>query len=80
MDQQIAIDNIKRLMNMDNQQSQQIELQAGDGIGIARFMNGYSISAIQNEQDPLTQRRYTIQICVDGEQKSLDVFVAGDPY
>jgi hypothetical protein len=78
MDQQIAIDNIKRLINRDNQSSQQIKLQAGDGIGISKSMDGYAISAIQNEPDGL--QKYTIQICVNGEEKRLDVFVSGSPY
>jgi hypothetical protein len=80
MDQEIAIDNIKRLIDRDNRQSQQIKLQAGNGIGISKSGDGYSISAIENEQDPPKQKIYTIQICVDGVPRNLDVYVTKNPY
>jgi hypothetical protein len=81
MDQQIAIDNIKRLMNRDNQSGQQMQLQAGDGISVSQFMNGYSISALQNEQDPpKAPNVYTLQICVNGKPKNIDVLISKEPY
>jgi hypothetical protein len=85
MDTQTAIDKIKELTRKQ-ESSHSIELQAGDNVGISKSGKGYVVSATFPEQDPISSSiaqvlpKYTIQICVDGTPKSLDVYVAKMPY
>jgi hypothetical protein len=76
MDAGIAIDNIKSLVKQA--QGDGIKLHAGDGISVSKAGDGYRVSALQN--DPDQPRIYTIQICVDGVIKNLDIFVSRGPY
>jgi len=65
---------------------------AGDGVSSQRGNNGVEVTAIAQRQGGFLfdQRpkpdgtavpiKYTIQICVDGVPKNLDLYVAGQPY
>jgi hypothetical protein len=83
MDQEIAIDNIKRLIQREEKQP--IKLHSGDGISVSPSKDGYYISAFNQGEDQITSgssssKTYTLDICVNGSPKKLDVYVAGSPY
>jgi hypothetical protein len=84
MDTQTAIDKIKELTRKQ-ESHQQIQIQAGDNIGVSKSGNGYILSASFPEQDPISffakvLPQYTMQICVDGVPKNIDLYVAKLPY
>jgi len=82
MDTQTAIDKIKELTRKQ-ESSHSIELQAGDNVGISKSGKGYVVSATFPEQDPISSivlPQYTMQICVDGVPKNIDLYVAKLPY
>jgi hypothetical protein len=78
MNNEIAIDNIKSLIQREQASSGEMKLMAGDGIGVAKSGNGYIVSSVSTEDDP--SGVYTLDICVDGVPKKLTVFVTGQPY
>ena len=84
MDTQSAIDKIKELTR-NQEASHSVELQAGDNVGISKSGKGYVVSATFPEQDSIASiiqvlPKYTMQICVDGVPKLIDLYVSKMPY
>jgi hypothetical protein len=76
---QLEIDKIKEAARERDAKVDNFIISGGHGINVSGKDQSWEISFDENIISSLF-KKITIQVCVDGEQKSLDVFVAGDPY
>jgi hypothetical protein len=77
------IDKIKESATPQEPKQQIFNITGGHGASVVGGGNSWIVSFDQDvikDAIPSNLQIYTFQICVNGEAKSIDVYVAGQPY